>query len=1339
MQEVETLLRDLADRRVELWEEHGNLKYRGPADALTPEIRSRLVASRAALIAMLQPAKPAMSKGEQGRLPLTDLQRAYWVAEREAGGGTPGYWYEQYAVGALDVERLEAAFRRLVERHDALRSVVDEDGMQRVLRAVPEFRVVREDLRGLAPNEAKRQIDLARERCSRPRSTLEHWPLIDVLAQRLDDGFRVHVGGRFIVLDGFAWDQMCEELAQLYADPAAALPPLQQSYAGAILEEEGEREGAAYRTSLEWWLARSLPPPPELPVRRDFDSDAPRRFSRLRHRIERAECERLRRNAAARGLTLNGVLCAAYAEVIGNFAAEPRFTLNLLLTNPRHVRSGRWPLSNSATTLLLEVDLRRQPTFRERAVELQVRLAEDVQHSRVSGIVVTRERAKAQGLAPQPNPVVFASTLGMSLGKGTAYGLERLGWQALGSYVQTPHVLLDQQMFERDGAIAFNWDFVEAAFEPGLVPAMFGAYCALIQRLARDEDSFDAAVTVHLSEAQRDVRRLRNASASASAPGRLDDFVRSVAGDTVVVVDGAGELRRAELVSRAAGIAAELVERGVAPGQVVPVIAEKGRNQLIGALGVQLAGAAYVPIETETPERRLEALLAEIRPPAVLCDARARRPESTSVPWIELESVPRAELGPPRGSPDDLAYVIFTSGSTGVPKGAAISHRAARNTIDDMLVRWPLSSRDAVLAVSQFSFDLSVFDIFGLLAAGGRIVIPRDDERRDAARWCDLVLSQRVTVWNSVPALMDMLVEYAELHALSLPLELVLLSGDWVPTTLPARVRKVAPRARVIALGGATEASIWSNYFDTERLDPAWTSVPYGYPLSRQSLHVLDDRLEDRPDFCEGDLYIGGDGVAEGYFGDAERTARSFLAHPRTSERLYRTGDRARYWPDGTVEFLGRRDAQVKIRGHRVELGEIEAALQSYPGVRAAAALATASRRSISACVVASFNVDDHRADLERHLRERLPQHMLPSAFRNVDRIPLSSNGKVDRKALAPLLAEPVGRAAGRAVEFAPAERRIQAAWREVLGHDNFGTSDSFFEVGGDSIGVARVLNAIERSHGKRLPLSTVLATPTIAGLAAALERLDSAKPEALLHEFCDVESDAFVCFVHPIGGTLLGYRALASELAGSARICGVSAAGTGSLEPDRSVHAMAERYLGVIGPQRRRSNRFVLVGWSFGGVIALEMTRRLRHAGEHVELVVIDPWVRLASGITIPDDGLRADFARSTADANPGSEVLAQPFSPSLERLFQVYAANAAALLEYDAPDVELACELVVGSRLPARPFTGLQPIQSSREWRLRANVTAVEAGHYDVMLPPHIHVVSEIVSRLLRSPARD
>ena len=1339
MQEVETLLRDLADRRVELWEEHGNLRYRGPADALTPEIRSRLVASRAALIAVLRPSKPAQSKSEQERLPLTDLQRAYWLAECEAGGGTPGYWYEQYAVGALDVDRLESAFRRLVERHDALRIVVDEDGMQRVLRSVPAFQVAREDLRGLPAEEAERRIELARERCSRPRSTLDRWPLIDVLAQRLDDGYRVHVGGRFIVLDGFAWDQMCEELTRLYAEPTADLPPLQQSYAGAVLEEDAERNGAAYRTSLERWLSRSLPPPPELPVRRDFDSDAPRRFSRLRHRIEREECARLRHNAAARGLTLNGVLCAAYAEVIGHFAAQPRFTLNLLLTNPRHVRSGRWPLSNSATTLLLEVDLRRHSTFRERAVDLQVRLSEDVQHSRVSGVVVAREQAKARGLAPQPNPVVFASTLGMSLGKGTAYGLERLGWQALGSYVQTPHVLLDQQMFERDGAIAFNWDFVEPAFEPGVVPAMFGAYCDLIQRLARDESSFDSAVTVHLPESQRHVRRVRNASSSAPASGRLDDFARSISGDAVVIADGVGELRRAELVSRAAGVAKELVERGVTRGQLVPVIAEKGRNQVIGALGVQLAGAAYVPIETATPERRLTALLAEISPPLVLCDGRAHRPETASVPWIDLERLPGAELAPPRGSADDLAYVIFTSGSTGVPKGAAISHRAARNTIDDMLVRWPLSPNDAVLAVSQFSFDLSVFDVFGLLAAGGRIVIPREDERRDAARWCELILSQRVTVWNSVPALMDMLVEYAELHSLSLPLELVLLSGDWVPTTLPARVRKVAPRARVIALGGATEASIWSNYFDTEQLDPSWSSVPYGYPLARQSLHVLDDRLQDRPDFCEGDLYIGGDGVALGYFGDAERTAQSFLVHPSTSERLYRTGDRARYWPDGTVEFLGRRDAQVKIRGHRVELGEIEAALQSFPGVRAAAALASASRRSLAACVVASFDVDARRAELERHLRERLPEHMLPSTFRNVARIPLSANGKVDRKELAQLFVEPAVRPTGRAEELAPAERRIQDAFREVLGHDNFGAHDSFFEVGGDSIGVARVLNVIERSQGKRLPLSTVLASPTVAGLAAALERLDSAKPDGLVHEFCDVENGAFVCFVHPIGGTLLGYRALASELAGSGRICGVSAAGTGNEEPDRSVSAMAERYLGLIGPRRRRSNKFVLVGWSFGGVIALEMARRLRDAGENVELVVIDPWVRLASGITIPNDELRADFARSTADANPGSEVLAHPFSPSLERLFRVYAANAAALLEYDAPDVELACELVVGSRTPPQPFTGLQPIQRSREWRLAANVTVLDAGHYDIMLPPHTHVVSQIVSRLLRRPSRE
>ena len=272
------------------------------------------------------------------------------------------------------------------------------------------------------------------------------------------------------------------------------------------------------------------------------------------------------------------------------------------------------------------------------------------------------------------------------------------------------------------------------------------------------------------------------------------------------------------------------------------------------------------------------------------------------------------------GGPSGLAYVIFTSGSTGKPKGVMIDHRGALNTLADINDRFRVGPGDRVLALSSLSFDLSVYDVFGILAAGGAVVFPDPDRERDPAHWAALVRDHRVTVWNTVPALMEMLVAHLGDGAPPLPFRLVMLSGDWIPVSLPDRIRRVAPPgAQISSLGGATEASIWSILYPIGSVDPAWKSIPYGKSLRNQEVKVRDAQLAECPVGETGRIYIGGVGVALGYYRDPQRTAERFVVHPETGERLYWTGDLGRLLPDGNIEFLGREDLQVKIDGYRVE------------------------------------------------------------------------------------------------------------------------------------------------------------------------------------------------------------------------------------------------------------------------------------------------------------------------------------------------------------------------------------------------------------------------------------
>ncbi|MGW3276792.1 non-ribosomal peptide synthetase, partial [Nocardia rhamnosiphila] len=447
-----------------------------------------------------------------------------------------------------------------------------------------------------------------------------------------------------------------------------------------------------------------------------------------------------------------------------------------------------------------------------------------------------------------------------------------------------------------------------------------------------------------------------------------------------------------------------------------------------------------------------------------------------------------------RGSGSDLAYVIFTSGSTGIPKGVEIEHAQAVNTLADLEERYGLGARDRVLAVAAVDFDLSVFDLFGVLGAGGSAVIVPDEDRRDPGRWLALVREHGVTVWNTVPAMLDMLLTVAESGPLPLPsLRLVLVSGDWVGPDLPGRLTARSGSCRFIALGGATEAAIWSNYFEVDSVDPAWTSIPYGRPLRNQRFRVVDEDGRDRPDWVPGELLIGGAGVARGYRGRPDLTAAAFFADDGT--RWYRTGDLGRYRPDGVLEFLGRADRQVKIRGHRVELGEIEQAVTAHPHVRRAIALAVGERANArlvtfvepeapTGSADAGPAPEELPGDLAAFLADRIPAGWMPELIRMVDP-PLTGNGKVDHAALVRRAesATPAART-GPGEPIRPGlETRMAQIWADTVGAAPIDRQTSFFAAGGDSLSATRLVGRLGRELGVAVTLREFFTTPTIAGL----------------------------------------------------------------------------------------------------------------------------------------------------------------------------------------------------------------------------------------------------------------
>src|SRR5947209_1376331 len=860
---------------------------------------------------------------------LTEIQKAYYVGRSSAFelGGVSTHVYFEFDAEDLDLPCLNVALLRLVERHDMLHAVVLADGRQQVLPRVDPYAIPVEDLRGVAAAEAEERLRAVSDEMSHQVLPPDRWPLFDVRAHRISDRrTRVHVSLDLLVADGRSIMTLMRDWARLYAEPDRSMAPLELTFRDYVLAKAELRRSDAYEADRGYWRDRlpSLPPAPDLPLARQ-PADGPPRFHRPLAALDRDTWGRLKQRAARAKVTPSALLCAAYADVLAAWSSGPRFTLNITFDDRLPIHPDVYELVGDFTSALpLEVDCASAATFDERARRLQAQLARDLDHRLVSAVELQREMARGDGGGSSPRlPVVFTSMLG----SGLELGEPRMGelyQQIVHSISQTPQVFLDHQVYEYQGALTLIWDAVDELFPDGLLDSMFAAYRSLLERLAAGDERGALVPAVDLA-----VRERANDTRAAIAEQLLHaGFDRSDLDRVAVVADGV-QLTYGELDRRANRVARRLRELGAKPNELVAVVMDKGWEQIVAVLGVLRSGAAYLPIDASLPEKRIMHLLDRGEISVALTQAQVAERVTWSAgvtvaaiddeSWSGLDDAPLEEVA----TPADLAYVIFTSGSTGEPKGVMIDHHAAANTIADCLSRFQVTADDRILALSSLSFDLSVFDIFGALAAGATIVVPEPRAMRDPARWAGLVRDHGVTIWNSVPALLEMLVEYADGRRdyVGGSLRLAMLSGDWIPCDLPDRLRELVPHARVIGMGGATEASIWSVLYPIERVERDWATIPYGRPMANQTMHVLDEALEPRPVWVPGELYIGGAGLARGYWPHAERTAERFIEHPRTGERLYRTGDLARYLPDGNLEFLGRRDHQVKIRGYRVELG----------------------------------------------------------------------------------------------------------------------------------------------------------------------------------------------------------------------------------------------------------------------------------------------------------------------------------------------------------------------------------------------------------------------------------
>ena len=1127
------------------------------------------------------PAVPRRSPGET--VPLSSSQEQVWL-HAQLAPDIPVY-NEAITIhydGPLDVPAFGACFREIVGRHEAWRTgFVVEDGRptQRVHDDV-SVDLPFDDLRGLPEAERDAEaIRLATEDAKRPIA-LDRPPLFRTRLVRVaDERYRLYLTLSHIIFDGVAiYRVLLPELAALYeakvAGKASPLPELPFQYPDFACWQRQRDEKADHEAGLAYWRDELRG---ELPVL-DLPFDRPRTaagsFRGAMHPfvIEEDLARRLRELAGACGVTLFQLLLAGFGALLSRWSGREDVPIGSV-TSGRNLPGSERLLGYFLRTVVLRLDVSGDVTFRallRRAREVTLAA---LAHDDVPFGTLVRELSAARSPGVPPLFQVLFSLEPPLPPLPPAWRLTQMDVDT-GATKYDLYLELD----DRSDVILARFHYATDLFDRGTVARMAHEWLTLLAGAAADPDTRVARLPVLPPEERRLLLHTWNATERAYPDATVHELVEAQARLTpdAVAVECDGEtLTYAELDQRADRLARDLEGRGVGPDVLVACCMDRSPDLVVALLAILKAGGAYLPLDPAHPEARRRQILEATGPRLVLTTC-ALAPENARA------------TGRRRETPHDLAYVIATSGSTGAPKGVAVEHRSMVNVLAEAQRELSLREGDVVAGLTTISFDIAGLEVFLPLISGATLVMVPALTARDGVRLARFLDERRPTLVQATPSTWRMLVEAGWRGG---PHVQAVSAGEPLARDLAARL---SPRCRALWNGyGPSETTIWSLW---ERVDPGEDGpVPIGRPLANTRAYVLDRNGEPVPIGVAGELFIGGDGVARGYRHRDDLTAERFVL--REGERLYRTGDLVRYRADGRIDFLGRNDRQVKIRGHRIELDEIEAALSSLPGVTGAAVELRGEK------LVAYAGGRGTPQDLRERLRELLPEVMVPPHFVVLDGLPLTPNGKVDRKRLP----EPDGKSMAASSYVPPRtelERRLVAMWEELLEARPVGVEDDFFALGGHSLLAVRLFAAIERELGQSIPLGTLLRAPTVARLAQVLDGAGEPARFTSLVTIQPVGSLAPIFCVHGHFGEVLFYRPLSARL-GSAQpfhaLASASLSGAGPVH--RSIEEMAAHYLAEIRQVRPRGP-YALAGYCFGSVVAFEMAQRLLREGETVSFL---------------------------------------------------------------------------------------------------------------------------------------
>ncbi len=1046
-----------------------------------------------------------------GPAPLSlEQQRLWFFNQLEPGSPLYNMPIASRLRGSLNPAALQQAMDLVVARHEALRTrFVGQDPAQTVdaPSSVPMQAI---DLRHLPVAQREAEARRLLEVESKVPFDLSRDLMVRTVLVRLDEQDWVFlVLMHHIASDDWSWRVFCSEVATAYeavvANRPPALPEPAIQYGDFAVWQKDWLRGESLKKDMEYWRKQLDGAPPILELPTDFPRPVSQTFRGACEWLEFSPrlSEEINALSQAGNFTPYMILLAAFQALLHRYTGQEDIVLGSPVAG-RARASLEKVIGLFVNMLALRTKVDGNPTFYELLHRTQATVLEALSHQDLPFEKLVEELQPERSASYSPLvQVMFALQDELSDNL-------KLPGVAIAQFPLDPGTAkfdLTFTIVKSGGAFRCCAEYNSDLFEAATVRRMLGHYEKVLECIASNPDQFLADLPLLTTEERQQMLVDWNKTAAEYPRGKCvhDLFAEQVAArpKAVAVVFGGESLTYEELDWRANQLAHHLKFLGARPDTLVAISMERSLEMVIALLGVLKAGAAYLPLDPAFPAERLRFMLDDSKAPLLLTRATEKerlgelpatvRAICLDTDW-RLICEERDDEMPVKTTPENLAYVIYTSGSTGWPKGVQIPHRAVVNFLHSMQREPGMTSADTLLAVTSISFDIAGLEIFLPLTTGARVVLASAEEIFDAARMKALIRHSGATVMQATPSFWQFLVEADWFGDRRIK---VLCGGEALSRELADKLLERA--GEVWNLYGPTETTIWSAAC---KVMPGPGAISIGRPIANTQIYLLDAHLQPVPIGVPGELHIGGDGVARGYLNRPELTQEKFVEDPFGGTRLYKTGDLARYRPGGAIECLGRNDFQIKLRGHRIDLGEIESVLRRFPNVCEAVVLLREDERGqkrLVAYLQRSAHPSPDAGMLQQFLKAKLPDYMMPSAFVVLDKFPLTPNGKINRKALPPPVAERPEAKHGFTPPRTPTEEGLAKIWRELLGQSVIGIDDNFFDAGGHSLLAMQLMARVRSEFQAELSLRNIFEAPTIAELAIILDRKKNAPAVAEL------------------------------------------------------------------------------------------------------------------------------------------------------------------------------------------------------------------------------------------------